>query len=82
MFQSRQGTTHRVKIWMRSVSKISFWLIINGNMLEKVSPEKGGITVGTKTKYVKGRYMRKAAVGKFRRVVRIELDRRIRENFK
>lgn len=57
-------------------------LIINGNMLEKVSPEKGGITVGTKTKYVKGRYMRKAAVGKFRRVVRIELDRRIRENFK
>ena len=57
-------------------------LIINGNMLEKVSPEKGGITVGTKTKYVKGRYMRKAAVGKFRRVVRTELDRRIRENFK
>ena len=57
-------------------------LIINGNMLEKVSPEKGGITVGTKTKYVKGRYLRKAAVGKFRRVVRIELDRRIRENFK
>ena len=57
-------------------------LIINGNMLEIVSPDKGGITVGTKTKYVKGRYMRKAAVGKFRRVVRIELDRRIRENFK
>lgn len=57
-------------------------LIINGNMLEKVSPEKGGITVGTKTKYVKGRYMRKAAVGKFRGVVRTELDRRIRENFK
>lgn len=57
-------------------------LIINGNMLEKVSPKKEGITVGTKTKYVKGRYMRKAAVGKFRRVVRTELDRRIRENFK
>lgn len=44
--------------------------------------EKGGIMVGTKTKYVKGKYMRQAAIGKYRTVTRMELDKRVRENFK
>lgn len=44
--------------------------------------EKGGIVVGTKTKYVRGRYMKQAAVGRYRKVVRMELDKRIRENFR
>ena len=41
-----------------------------------------GIMVGTKTKYVKGRYMTKAAIGKCRDVVKKELDRHVREAFK
>lgn len=57
-------------------------LIINGNMLEKVNPSMGGITVGTRTKYVKGKYMKEAAIGKYRDVVRMELGRRVREAFK
>lgn len=44
--------------------------------------EKGGVTVGTKTKYVKGKYMKQAAIGRYRKVVRMELDKRVRENFK
>lgn len=57
-------------------------LIVNGGMLEKVSPDLGGIMVGIKTKYVKGKYMRQAAVGRYRDTVRKELDNRMRENFK
>lgn len=57
-------------------------LIVNGGMLEKVSPELGGIMVGTKTKYVKGKYMRQAGIGRYKDVVRKELDKRVRENFK
>ena len=58
-------------------------LIINGSMLEKVGPEWGmGIIVGTKTTYVKGKYMKEAAIGKYRDVVRTELGRRVREAFK
>lgn len=44
--------------------------------------DKGGIMVGTKTKYVKGRYMKQAAIGRYRNVVKMELDKRVRENFK
>lgn len=44
--------------------------------------EKGGITVGTKTKYMKGKYMKKAAIGRYRKVVRMELDKQVKENFR
>lgn len=44
--------------------------------------KKGGIVVGTKTKYVKGKYMKQAAVGRYKNVVKKELDKRIKENFK
>lgn len=57
-------------------------LIVNNGMVEKVDPKMGGITVGTKTKYVKGKYMKQAAIGRYRKVVRMELDGRIKENFK
>jgi len=57
-------------------------LIINNGVLEKVSSDKGGITVGVKTPYVKGIYMKQAAIGRYRDVVKRELDKRIRENFK
>ena len=54
----------------------------NGPLLEKVDPKMGGIMVGTQTKYVKGKYMKQAAIGRYRKVVRMELDKRIKENFK
>lgn len=57
-------------------------LIQNGPMLERVPAEFGGIVVGTKTTYVKGLYMKEAAIGKWRKVVRTELDKRVREAFK
>lgn len=44
--------------------------------------KKGGIVVGTKTPYVKGKYMKQAAIGKYKNVVKQELDKRIKENFK
>lgn len=43
--------------------------------------EEGGIMVGTKTKYVKGLYMKQAAIGRYKNLVKKELDKRIRENF-
>lgn len=57
-------------------------LIANGNLLERVDPDVGGIMVGTKTTYVEGLYMKQKAIGKYRDVVRNELDKRIREAFK
>ena len=57
-------------------------LIKNGNLLEKADPAAGGITVGTKTTYVKGLYMKEKAIGRYRTVVRTELDKRVRERFK
>lgn len=57
-------------------------LIKNGNLLERVSPDAGGITVGGKTTYVKGLYMKEKAIGKYRSTVRKELGRRVREAFK
>jgi hypothetical protein len=57
-------------------------LIVNGGVLEKVNPSLGGIVVGTKTPYVQGKYMKQAAIGKYKNVVRRELDKRVKENFK
>lgn len=57
-------------------------LIQNGPLLERVPADMGGIVVGTKTSYVKGKYMKEKAIGKWRSVVRTELDRRVREAFK
>lgn len=57
-------------------------LIKNGPLLEKVDPKMGGIMVGTQTKYINGKYMKQAAIGRYRKVVRMELDKRIKENFK
>ncbi len=57
-------------------------LIVNGNMLEKVDPSMGGIIVGTKTPYVKGKYMKQAAMGRYKNAVKQELDKRVKENFK
>ena len=57
-------------------------LMVNGGMLERVPKDAGGIMVGTKTTYVKGLYMKEAAVGKWRSIVRSELDRRVREAMK
>lgn len=57
-------------------------LIANGNLLERVDPDVGGIMVGTKTTYVKGLYMKQKAIGRYRDVVRNELDKRVREAFK
>ena len=41
-----------------------------------------GIVVGTQKDYVKGLYMKQKAIGKYRSVVRKELDKRVREAFK
>lgn len=57
-------------------------LIANGNLLERVDPEVGGIIVGTKTSYVPGLYMKEKAIGKYRSTVRKELDKRVKEAFK
>lgn len=58
-------------------------LVVADGMLQWLPSDKnGGITVGTKTKYVKGKYMKQAAIGRYRKVVKTELDKRIRENFK
>ena len=42
----------------------------------------GGITVGTKTTYVPGLYMKEKAIGKYRAVARFEVDKKVREAFK
>ncbi|MFR2781274.1 MAG: hypothetical protein ACLTBL_09905 [Clostridium sp.] len=57
-------------------------LIKNGSLLERSPDGSGGLMVGTKTTYVKGKYMKQKAIGKYRSVVRIELDKRVREAFK
>lgn len=56
-------------------------LIINGSLLERVEPSAGGITVGTKTAYVKGLYMKEKAIGKYRDTVRKELEKRVKEAY-
>ena len=57
-------------------------LINNGGLLERVDSDVGGIMVGTQTTYVPGLYMKEKAIGKYRSVVRKELDRRVRERMK
>ena len=57
-------------------------LIINGNLLERSPDGSGGIMVGTKTSYVQGKYMKEAGIGRYRDVVRTELEKRVEEAFK
>lgn len=57
-------------------------LIKNGSLLEQSPDGSGGLIVGTKTTYVKGKYMKQKAIGKYRSVIRTELDKRVREAFK
>lgn len=53
--------------------------LISG-MLEKVGT--GGIMVGTKTSFVKGRYMKEAGIGAYRDTINKELAKRVREGFR
>ena len=57
-------------------------LIVNGGRLE-LAPDSvdGGLVVGTKTPYVKGLYMKQKGIGKYRSVVRSELEKRVKEAF-
>ena len=57
-------------------------LIRNGPLLEESPDGGGGIMVGTKTTYVPGLYMKEKAIGKYRSVVRSELERKVRERFR
>lgn len=57
-------------------------LIKNGPLLEESPDGSGGIMVGTKTTYVPGLYMKEKAIGKYRSVVRSELERKVRERFR
>lgn len=57
-------------------------LVQNGSLLERSPDGSGGLMVGTKTTYVRGKYMKQAAIGKYRTVVRTELDRRVKEAFR
>ena len=57
-------------------------LIENNGLLERADPDTGGIMVGTQKTYVPGLYMKEKAIGKYRDVVRKELDKRVREAFK
>lgn len=57
-------------------------LIKNGNLLEESPDGSGGLMVGTKTKYVKGLYMKEKAIGRYRNIVRKELDKRVKEAFR
>lgn len=55
---------------------------IDGGLLELDPAKHKGLVVGTRTPYVNGKYMKQAAVGRYRKVVRTELDKRVRENFR
>lgn len=57
-------------------------LVINGNLLEQDPDGEGGIMVGTKTSYVEGKYMKEKAIGRYRSVVRMELEKRVKEVFR
>ena len=58
-------------------------LMVNpeSGLLERVDPSMGGITVGTKTTYVPGLYMKEKAVDKYREVAEAELPKLAREVF-
>ena len=53
-----------------------------GGKLDYDPGYNGGITVGTKTTYVPGLYMKQAGVGAYRDTVRKELNKRVREILK
>ena len=53
----------------------------DSGLLERVDPSMGGITVGTKTTYVPGLYMKEKAVDKYREVAEAELPKLAREVF-
>lgn len=59
-------------------------LIINktSGLIEEDPDNEGGIMVGTKTTFVEGKYMVQKAIGKYRSVVRKELDKRVQEAFR
>ena len=57
-------------------------LTVNGGMLEEDPDGEGGIMVGTKTTYVEGKYMKEKAIGRYRSVVRTELEKRVKEVFR
>ena len=57
-------------------------LIVNGSRLEKSPDGSGGIMVGTKTAYVPGFYMVRAAKGKWKTTVRTMLQNKVREVLK
>lgn len=54
-------------------------LIPNGEMLERVDSDVGGIVVGTKTQYVEGMYMKEKGIGKWRTTLRKNLDREVKK---
>lgn len=60
-----------------------FGIRFNGKVIEKApAGENTGLIVGKRTTFVPGLYMKEKAIGKYRTVVRMELDKRIRERFK
>lgn len=57
-------------------------LKIEGGQLTGKPAGDGGLMVGTKTTYVPGVFMKEKAIGKWRQVVRFELDKEVRARFK
>lgn len=57
-------------------------LHVVGGKLDYDAGYDGGIIVGTKTTFVPGLHMKEAGIGKYREVVRTELDKRVREALK
>ena len=55
---------------------------IEGGQLTGKPAGDGGLMVGTKTTYVPGVFMKEKAIGKWRQVVRFELDKEVRARFK
>lgn len=53
-------------------------LYIDGGTLNYDPAYNGGIVVGTKTKYVKGKFMKEKAVEEYKKTVLSELDKRIK----
>lgn len=57
-------------------------LMVDAGMLQKApAGVNTGLVVGTRTTYVPGLYMKEKAIGKYRTVVRTELEKRVREAF-
>jgi hypothetical protein len=57
-------------------------LTVDGGTLQKApAGSDTGLTVGVKTTYVPGLYMKEAGIAKYKTVVRTELDKRVREAF-